>query len=124
MFTGLCDLRDNLTTDTNGLPHSVGKLVHSCIDDLAKHLIGISAVVTDCLGGLGEVVIEGNGIRLSIIDCFDSGERGTVVLDELGQAVHQLAAVNAGQVAPTWVIQSSASCLDGFVDILGGSCVD
>lgn len=98
------DLRDNLATYTNGLPYGVRELIRGCIDNLAKDLVGVSSIVTDCLSGLGQVVIEGNRIRLSIVDGLDGGERGAVVLDELGQAVHQLSAVNAGHIAPTGVI--------------------
>ena len=118
------NLRDNLATDTNGLSHGVGELIWGCVDDLAKDLVGVSSIVTDCLSGLGQVVIEGNGIWLSIVDCLDGGERSAVILDELGQAVHQLAAVNTGQLAPRRAIQSSASRLDSLIDVLGGSCVN
>jgi hypothetical protein len=118
------DLRDNLTTDTHGLAHSVSELVGGSANDLTKDLVRISTVVSDGLGGLSQIIVAGNGVGLSVVAGLNGSQCLTVVLDELSKLVHQLAAIASGQITPAGVVKSGARSFDSGVDILCGSSVD
>lgn len=107
-----------MAANANRFPHGVGKLVWRSANNLSKDFVGISTVVADSLSSLGHIIIARNGIRLSIVACFDSRKGLAVVLDELRQTVHQLTALNTRKIPPAWVVQCGACGLDGGINIL------
>lgn len=123
------------------------------VDCLAKGLVGPTAVVADGGEGLGEIFFEGdmvwftcvmlvgeertkNTARYSgdqnraaflvhtIIPCIDTREQVLVLLDEIGQSGHQLAALCRGHQLPRWMHQGLLGGLDGAIRVFGASRMD
>lgn len=111
------NIRNDLTTDTDRLTNSVGKLVRSGSNDLPKDLVCIAAIVADGFGSLGQIVVARNCVWLSIVTGFNGRQGLSVVLNQLSKLVHELAPVASWKVPPAGMVQRGAGGLDGLVDV-------
>lgn len=60
----------------------------------------------------------------TVVPGFNGGQRLLVLLNQIGQLVHQIATVRRRQVFPGRILECLASSLDGKVDILRTSSID
>lgn len=60
----------------------------------------------------------------TIIPCIDAREQVLVLLDEIGQSGHQLAALCRGHQLPRWMHQCLLGSLDGAIRVFGASRMD
>lgn len=91
---------DNLGADTNRLAQGIGKLGPCGRDSLAVELVGPAGVVAEAVDDLFEILVDRDGVRLAVVPGLNGGEDVLVLLYQVGQLVHEDAAVTAGQVTP------------------------
>lgn len=80
---------------------------------LAVVLVSPSSVVTEAVGGLGDVEGLGDTVRLSVVESLDGRELLRVFVEELSELIEKTSTV-AG---------SAALSPDGLVSLLGGLAV-
>lgn len=108
--------------DTYRLGAGVVEHVGGDVNGLAVNLVGPSTVVADARNN-GTNIATGHGDGLSVVERLDGGEEVDVLLSNIGELEHQLAALVCAGLAPCRV-ESLAGGGDSQVDILLGSLVD
>ena len=114
--------RDNLAADANGLLADVVEGVRGGVDGLALNLVGPTAVVAQAAGAHADVDL-GHVDGLAVVERLDGGEEVEVLLEQLREAVQQLAAV-LRRLLPPGALEGLAGGGDGDVDILLGGLLD
>ena len=84
---------------------------------LALNFVGPAGVVA--IAGDGERKVGGLGdvIGLAVVEGFELRELIGVLFDEVGELVHEIAALGGGHFSPGAFFESGASGADGFVDV-------
>ena len=111
---------DDLADDADGLAHRVGQEIigHRPGNGRAGHLGGPAAHVAEHVRGQGHVGDAGDGDGLAVVDRLELGEFLQILVDQLGQLPHQLAALGAGHARPRTFVEGAARRRDGTVDVL------
>lgn len=114
---------DDLADDADGLVAGVDELRLSGLDGLALDLVRPAGVVAEAGDdGLDVGLCPEEG--LAVVEGLDGGKRVDVVLDELGEAGEELAALRTGHGEPVDGLEGVVCSLNCGVDVLGGTLAD
>lgn len=91
---------DDLTANTNGLLQRVCKLARADIEDLTKILVGKAGVVSQDGDDLLDVLGQGCGIGLAVVQALNGGKDFSILVDEVRELGHETTALGAGQALP------------------------
>lgn len=91
---------DDLSTNTNWLLDGICKLGGTDIDDLAVDLIGVAGVVLEDRDDIGNILVQGDLVWLSVVPGLDCRQGLGVLLNQVGKLEHEVAAVGWCEIPP------------------------
>jgi ParB family chromosome partitioning protein len=109
--------RHDLADDADRLAQRVGQERPAHRHRLAAQLGRPAGVVAQRLHGQRQVHLAGVAKRLAGVVGLERGERGGVLLDEVGEAVQQALAIRGPHAGPGVRLEGRAGGLDGLVDV-------
>ena len=90
---------NDLADDADRLAQRVGEVIAADRDRLAVDLVGPAGVVAQAVDHRGQVALR-LGDRLAVVERLELGQLVDVLLDQVGQLVHEPAAVGGVHLAP------------------------
>lgn len=115
---------NDLAADSNGLLQGIGELLRRCGNRLSMDLVCPSRVVSYGADDLAEILVQRNTVWLSIVPCFQRGKRLFILLQQVGELVHQSTPIGSWKIAPGGVIEGGSGSFDGLVDVVRGGGLD
>ena len=106
-------------TTPTGSCLGVAEVVAADRDGLAVDLVGPAGVVAEAVDHQRQVGVAALADRLAVVERLQLGQLVDVLLDQVGELVHQAAAVAGVHLAPGAGVERLAGGLDRQVDIGG-----
>jgi len=109
-------LRDNLSTDTNGLLFCVVEFSMFCINNLSVDFIGPPTIVPQASGSSTNIAL-GHANTLSVVERLYGGYLEEILIEEICKSAEKLATLGGGNLVP-FSLKGCTSSTYGNVDIL------
>lgn len=108
---------DDLADDADGFFAGVAEVVAANGDGLAVDFVGVAGVVAEAVDREREIGSFAVADGFAVVERFEGGELGGFLFDEIGEFVHEAAAVAGVHSGPFAAIELLAGGFDGEVNI-------